>query len=299
MNAISFGPFVFSNDRVIAILTGLAFLAMAEIMAWYRREDREAIRHWTGAALVVWIISARLGFVMANKDAFAAAPWTVFAIWQGGFHILAGSVGLGATVVAALVKDTRIAGPFLASIAAGTLAFGVALQAFPNEAKGSLPTAQLVDLSGAPVVLQARGGRPMVLNLWATWCPPCRREMPMMMDVAQAQKDVDILFANQGETLESIGVFLEQSGLPGTGILRDPHSELMQEYGLLGMPSTLFFAADGSLHAVQTGEMSRAALLAGVKELKNTTANTEHGPQGLLNADSASARQNETKGDNS
>ena len=272
---------------------------MAEIMAWYRREDREAIRHWTGAALVVWIISARLGFVFANIDAFAAAPWTVFAIWQGGFHILTGTIGLGATVVATLLKDTRIAGSFLASIVAGTVAFGMALYLFPDEAQGRLPTAQVVDLSGVPVDLQVRDGRPMVLNLWATWCPPCRREMPMMMEIAQAQEDVDILFANQGETLESIGVFLEKSRLPGTGILRDPHSELMQEYGLLGMPSTLFFAANGSLHAVQTGEMSRAALLAGVKELKNTTATTEHGPQGLLNADSASARQTETKGDNS
>jgi len=299
MNAVSLGPFVFSNDRVIAILTGLAFLAMAEIMAWYRREDREAIRHWTGAALVIWIISARLGFVIANKDAFAASPWTVFAIWQGGFHILAGTVGLGATIVAALLKDTRIAGPFLTSIAAGTLAFGVTLQVFPNEAKGSLPEAQLVDLSGAPVDLHARDGRPMVLNLWATWCPPCRREMPMMMEIAQSQKDVDILFANQGETVEKIGVFLEQSDLPATGILRDPHSDLMQEYGMLGMPSTLFFAADGSLHAVQTGEMSRAALLAGVKGLKSTSANTEHRPQGPMNADRASARQNETKGENS
>ncbi|WP_322629100.1 redoxin family protein, partial [Halothiobacillus sp.] len=96
------------------------------------------------------------------------------------------------------------------------------------QAEGRLLTAQLVDLSGSPVDLQAQQGRPMVLNLWATWCPPCRREMPMMVDVAQAQDEVDIVFANQGETTESIGVFLEQSGLPPTGILRDPNSALMQ-----------------------------------------------------------------------
>ena len=270
MNAISLGPFVFSNDRVIAILTGLAFLAVAELLAWYRREDREAIRQWTGAALVIWIVAARLGFVLANTEAFAAAPWTVIAIWQGGFHILAGTLGLALTVVAALISRTRAAGPLLGSIVAGTLAFGVATQFFPNEADGRLPTAQLVDLSGAPVDLQAQQGRPMVLNLWATWCPPCRCEMPMMVDVAQAQDEVDIVFANQGETTASIGVFLEQSGLPPTGILRDPNSALMQEFGLIGLPSTLFLAADGSLQSVQTGEISRAALLAGLKDLKNT-----------------------------
>ncbi len=92
----------------------------------------------------------------------------------------------------------------------------------------------------------------------------------MMVDVAQAQDEVDIVFANQGETTASIGVFLEQSGLPPTGILRDPNSALMQEFGLIGLPSTLFLAADGSLQSVQTGEISRAALLAGLKDLKNT-----------------------------
>jgi thiol-disulfide isomerase/thioredoxin len=274
MNAVSLGPFVFSNDRVIAILTGLVFLSVAEIIAWYRREDREAIRQWTGAALVAWIVFARLGFVLLNIEAFAKAPLTVFAIWQGGFHILAGTLGLTVTIVATFFSQNRIVGPLLVSTLAGLIAFGTATHFFPTQAQGRLPTAQLVSLSGSPIDLQARQGRPMVLNLWATWCPPCRREMPMMVDVAQSQDGVDIVFANQGETVEGIKIFLKQSDLPPAGMLRDPQSALMQEFDLLGLPTTLFFAADGSLQSVHTGEISRAALIKGLKDLKRIQPDT-------------------------
>jgi len=51
-------------------------------------------------------------------------------------------------------------------------------------------------------------------------------------------------------------------------MIRDPDSALMQKFGMLGLPSTLFFAADGSLQAVHTGEISRAALLAAIDDLR-------------------------------
>ena len=191
----------------------------------------------------------------------------MFAIWQGGFDTRAGTFGLGATVFAAFLSRSRTAGPILISIVAGSLAFGLATLILPDETRGRIPTGVFADLSGAPVNLAARDGQPLVLNLWATWCPPCRREMPMMVDVAQSKDGVDIVFANQGESETSIGRYLVLSGLPSTGMVRDPDSALMQKFGLLGLPSTLFFAADGSLQSVHTGEISRAALLAGIKDL--------------------------------
>ncbi|WP_289069524.1 TlpA disulfide reductase family protein [uncultured Aliiroseovarius sp.] len=274
MNAISLGPFVFSNDRFIAIVTVLVFLAAAEIIAWHRPDHRDAIRHWTGTAFVVWVIAARLGFVITHWGAFAASPWTVFAIWQGGFDIRAGIFGLVATVAAVFLRHPRAGVPVILSIAAGTIAFGLTTLALPDETHGQIPTEAFADLSGAPVNLATQDGRPLVLNLWATWCPPCRREMPMMVDVAQsldgAQDGVRIVFANQGEQARSINEFLDLTDLPPGGMIRDPSSALMQEFDLLGLPSTLFFAGDGSLQSVHTGEISRAALLAGIDALKAT-----------------------------
>ena len=267
MNAISIGPFVFSNDRFIAVLTVIAFLGVAELLAWRNRGRRDAIHRWTGAVFVIWVITARLGYVVAHWDVFASAPLSVFAIWQGGFDIRAGTFGLGATLFAAFLSQSRAGGPVLGSVGMAFLVFTVATLLLPDETRGRLPITAFEDLSGAPISLANRDV-PVVLNLWATWCPPCRREMPMMTDVAQSQGDVDIIFANQGERDGVIGEYLVLNDLPADGMIRDPDSALMQKFGMLGLPSTLFFAADGSLQAVHTGEISRAALLAAIDDLR-------------------------------
>lgn len=270
MNSIAIGPLIFSNDRFIAIVTVLSLFAVSEIIAWRRRADRDSIRWWATAIFVIWIITARLGYIIAHWDAFVHAPWTIFAIWQGGFDTRAGTFGLGATIFAAFLSRSKSGFPVLISVLAASAVFALATLFLPDEARGKIPGGDFADLSGAPVTPANRDGRPLVLNLWATWCPPCRREMPMMIDVAGSAEGVEVLFANQGEEEIIIKRFLDLTDLPSHGMIRDPANILMQKFGLLGLPSTLFFAADGSLQAVHTGEISRAALLAGIKDLKGT-----------------------------
>lgn len=267
MNSISIGPLVFANDRFVAILTIAAFLIATEIIAWRRGAAGDAIRRWSSATFVIWIIAARAGYVLANWDGFAPAPWTVLAIWQGGFDIRAGTIALAAVLLAAFLRRSRAGAPLLIGVVAATAVFGGARFFLPEEAGGRIPAAGFADLSCVPVSLADREGRPMVLNLWATWCPPCRREMPMMVEVAQSQDAAAIIFANQGESERTIRGFLDAADLPPDAMIRDPNTVLMQEFGLQGLPSTLFFAADGSLRSVHTGEISRAALLAGIREL--------------------------------
>lgn len=270
MNSISIGPLVFSNDRFIAILTIAAFLLVSEIAAWRGRGGGESIRRWSGVALVTWIVAARAGYVLTNWEGFSPAPWTVLAMWQGGFDIRAGLAGLAAILVAAFVRRPGTGASLLIATTAAGAVFGMATLLLPEEARGRIPEAGFADLSGAPVWLADRGGQPLVLNLWATWCPPCRREMPMMVDVAHSHEGVDIVFANQGESEAAIRTFLDRTGLRAAGMARDPDNTLMQTFELQGLPSTLFFAANGSLRAVHTGEISRAALLSGIEDLKNT-----------------------------
>lgn len=268
MNSIAIGSLIFSNDRFIAIVTVLCFFAVSEIIAWQRRGERDAIRWWSTAILVIWIITARLGYVIAHWEAFAPAPFTIFAIWQGGFDTRAGTFGLGATIFAAFLSRPKSGIPVLISVLAASAVFALTTLFLPDETRGRIPGGDFADLAGAPVTLANREGLPLVLNLWATWCPPCRREMPMMIDVAGSAQGVDIMFANQGEEDIIIKRFLDLTDLSGQGMIRDPANTLMQKFGLLGLPSTLFFSADGSLKAVHTGEISRAALLAGIKDLK-------------------------------
>ena len=117
----------------------------------------------------------------------------------------------------------------------------------------------LAALDGQAQQLAGRD-RPVVLNLWATWCPPCRREMPMMTKLAANISGVDFVFANQGEDAGQVRAFLENEDLPTEGMVRDPRNRLMTELDAIGLPATLVFDARGRMVAAHTGEISRAAL---------------------------------------
>lgn len=80
----------------------------------------------------------------------------------------------------------------------------------------------------------------MVINLWATGCPPCRREMPMMIDVA-ADSAVPVLLANQTESAAQIRAYLDCQGLPDGAIRLDPGGTLAAAIG----SSALYRGDDG------------------------------------------------------
>jgi thiol-disulfide isomerase/thioredoxin len=76
-----------------------------------------------------------------------------------------------------------------------------------QERQMPLPALQVADLQGDRIDLQQFRGKPLVLNLWATWCGPCRREMPVLATAQQAHDDVQFVFLNQGETLDEVQGF--------------------------------------------------------------------------------------------
>lgn len=267
MNAVQIGPFVFANDRFIAIVAIMAFLLASEIFARWRKSDARAIHRWALIALLGWIVGARLGFVLSNLDAFIAAPLDVPAIWQGGFDVRAGAATVAVVLLIALLRKSPSVLPVALSALVAIGATALTDLALPNGLDGQLPDTMFADMTGAEVALGAGTGKPVVLNLWATWCPPCQREMPMMMELAAAQDDARIVFANQGEDPADIARFLTMANLSQDGILRDPQSALMQEFGMVGLPSTLFFDAGGQLVAAHTGEISRAELMRKIAEL--------------------------------
>ncbi|MCO6388516.1 TlpA disulfide reductase family protein [Aliihoeflea sp. 40Bstr573] len=252
-----------SVDRLVALAGILAFIVVTSVAA--RRVDPGFAR-WSTTGLVVGIIAARIAHVALNWSTFAEYPWRAVAVWQGGFFWPAGVL---AALILLLVQvrhtHGRIAG--IAGVAVGLFVWNAASLLTSGVDPVPLPGNPLQTLAGEAVSLPELAGRPMVINLWATWCPPCRREMPMMANVAASSSDVTFVFANQGEDASRIRRYLSQENLLLPNVLIDGLGELGRHYSAPGLPATLFVGEDGRLVDIQLGEVSREALLQKLDDL--------------------------------
>lgn len=263
MNAVSIGPLVFASDRLAAILGVFAFMITATILA--RRMDR-AISAWASWALVAGLVAARLGHVGLHWHSFAGEPWRVFAIWQGGFEPLAGLAGV--LLVSALMIRSSLAGLGAAAALGIGLFVWAGVGALTKATLGQpAPTVALQQLDGLPMAISDVAGKPAIVNIWASWCPPCRREMPLLAEVAASRTDVTFLFVNQGEEADKIRSYLARDRLSLNSILLDRSMQVARHYGVPGLPVTLFLRADGALASMHVGEISREALSAGIDRL--------------------------------
>ena len=110
------------------------------------------------------------------------------------------------------------------------------------------PDFSLEDMDGNKHALEDYRGKVVMLNFWATWCPPCRREMPSMEAVYQAFADeaFTVLAVNEFETPEHVFAFMGQlSVFPNFPILFDRDSEVSKIFGVKGLPTTLLIDKQG------------------------------------------------------
>ncbi|RXV69953.1 TlpA family protein disulfide reductase [Burkholderia stabilis] len=258
---LSIGPF---SVRVVAV-------AIAALIAWlvarFAQRNRPEGQHRTSAsllldALLIGLIAARVGYIARWWPDYFAAPKSIVALGDGGF-----TWWIGLPVALAYIgwRSRRLPGlarPALAGIAAGMLAWGAAqgVLATFDRAAAPLSALRVETLDATPVAPDSFVGKPVVVNLWATWCPPCQREMPIL---AQAQHDypgINFLMINQGEDAQTVRAFLESKGLRFDHVLLDRPLGAMRTYGSRGLPTTLFFDEKGKLVESHMGEITAARL---------------------------------------
>ncbi len=122
-------------------------------------------------------------------------------------------------------------------------------------------------LDGAPVSLEAFRGRVVVLNFWATWCGPCRVEMPEFERYqAQVGDRVAILGVNMQEPPEVIAPFVRQYGLTFP-ILLDESGAISAPYRVTGLPTSVIVDRSGVIRERVVGPMTRDVLARRVERL--------------------------------
>lgn len=107
-----------------------------------------------------------------------------------------------------------------------------------------LPEAALAGMDDAPRSLAEWRGKWVVVNFWATWCAPCRKEMPTLDALAASGQPVVIVAAGRNP-LPAIERFLSETGIAHLVSLRDPKTELARPLGILGLPATLIVDPEG------------------------------------------------------
>jgi thiol-disulfide isomerase/thioredoxin len=89
-------------------------------------------------------------------------------------------------------------------------------------------------------------GQWVVLNFWATWCAPCRHEMPSLDRLQAAMPAIAVLPVATGRnSVEAIAKFYGEAGVTALPVLRDPKSELARSMGVLGLPVTVILNPEG------------------------------------------------------
>ena len=127
-----------------------------------------------------------------------------------------------------------------------------------------------VGIDGDPVSLSNYLGSPIVLNFWASWCPPCRDETPHFEKIWRLyrQKDVVVLGINVQDTLADADEYIREFDVTFTNAI-DKNGKIMVDYGVTGLPVTFFIDRDGIIIGRWVGSIGESSLQLRAEALEN------------------------------
>jgi thiol-disulfide isomerase/thioredoxin len=120
----------------------------------------------------------------------------------------------------------------------------------------SVPDFKLSSLDGMATSLIDFRGRPLILNFWASWCGPCREEMPLLQQVYEGLGDrIFVVGINYAEPSSHVLSFTHTIGVTFP-ILLDSKGEVAKRYQIAGFPTTFFLNSEGKLVAYHVGALT-------------------------------------------
>lgn len=202
----------------------------------------------------------------------------------GGRQLLAGALvilvaGLLLAVVTTPLGTVRPAGP--GDPAATPFVLGAAptngLRAgdLPPELTITAPNGQpaaLTDLDGNPVLLADLRGKVVWINFWASWCPPCQSETPVLRDIADLYRDRGLAVVGisvQESSPANVAAYAAKYQL-GYTIAADSTGEIFRSYRLYALPTQFFLGPEGAIRTIVLGPMTMATARAQVESILAT-----------------------------
>lgn len=267
MISISLGPISLPFDRFLILVCLVIAFIVGSVVG---KKGKVSVDASIAGIFVIAMLAARLSFVAQYWQEYQNSIWLMLDIRDGGFDMITALI-VGALVFMGFVwKRPEGRRALISGVTVGVVVWGVTTMSLwmIKETSQQLPPIMVKQLTGDTVDLnQIEQGKPRVINLWATWCPPCRREMPVLEEAQRNIKEIGFVFVNQGEHTAVIEQYLQQESLGLDNVVADSSGSVGYQVGSRALPTTLFINAQGQLVDAHLGELSRASLKARLDNL--------------------------------
>jgi thiol-disulfide isomerase/thioredoxin len=268
---IHFGPLALQA----ALLPWLAGVGSGALIARYRGAGAGVdIAPILLRLLVVGIVAARIAFAWQYRDAYLDSPLSILDIRDGGWDPKAGLFAAWLYALMLFKRRPLLRKPLLLTLATTSVVWltGSVILALITSDETRLAGVSLPTMDGGAASLDDFKGRPAVVNLWASWCPPCQREMPLLAEAQLRHPEFHFIFLNQGESAAKVRGFVAARAPSLHNVLLDPKGQASPEFSGGSLPVTLFLDAEGGLVDTNIGELSSAALDQFLVGLRSSTA---------------------------
>lgn len=261
MTTLDIGPLALPLSRALLVAAGIVALLVGAIAG---RKKEVSVTDSVFYVFFAGILSARAAFVFSYWEQYRSDLVGIIDIRDGGFDLTFGLIGALLVLAWQLWRQPTIRRALSGAAAAGFLTWGAGalVTGVIQPPAPSVPDSTLTALDTRVTTLpQLADGKPMVVNLWASWCPPCVREMPVLEKAQQENPDITFVFVNQGEQSETIQNFLAGQGLSLENVVTDTGASIGRSTGNRALPTTLFYNHQGKQVNVHLGELSAASLI--------------------------------------
>ena len=225
--------------------------------------------------LFAGILAARVSFVVAYWETYRAAPLSVVDIRDGGFHPWSGLIAGAAVALVAAGRERLLLRPLMLSLAAGATtsaaAAALAWVLLDSSADHGLPAGTFTRLDGTPMQFGTFAGRPVVVNLWASWCPPVSSGDAGACTSSGRRIQMSCSCSRTRARARRLHVSISARSASTYGTSFSTHGWTSGvSYAPAALPTTVFFDREGKRAGVRFGELSAGSLVQQLAPLKQS-----------------------------
>lgn len=276
---VNLGPLAVPIWLFSAIIAVILSYGISAFLGRKRREIQRQTADTVSGVLIIFFLVWKISPVVFSFRTVVEAPLSLLYLPGGTWGTVVGALGALLYLSIKLVRArpipsgfTRLLSFHFAAACVVFLAASLLLTGAnrANDEQLRAPEFSLVSLQGENISLSDFSGRYVILNFWASWCPPCRAEIPELVrfyNEIEKNDRVVLLAVNQTATEKSLDAVAEFAGsfrmeFP---ILLDTANQVHSLYGIRGIPTTYIVDPEGYILTKRTGAVTRSWLSASIR----------------------------------